>query len=190
MPGESHLWFGQSGTEYEHTRHNVGWWVVNDARRAWSFPEFRRAGAVRLSTGTVAGHEVVLLQPLTYMNRSGRVLAPLREQPSFEIARDLLVVVDDTALEVGRVRLRARGSAGGHNGLKSVEAALQTQEYARLRIGVGQPPADVDMVDWVLSGFAGETEERLVRELAQQLVPALETWLLDGAEAAAARCNR
>jgi len=181
---------GNPGREYERTRHNVGWWVLESARRAWSFPGFRRAGAVHLSTGAVAGHEVVLLQPQTYMNRSGRVLAPLREQPAFEIARDLLVVVDDTALEVGRVRLRARGSAGGHNGLRSVEEALQTQEYARLRIGVGPPPLEVDMVDWVLSGFASEAEERLVRELGEELVPSLELWLAAGPVAAAARSNR
>jgi PTH1 family peptidyl-tRNA hydrolase len=181
---------GNPGREYEHTRHNVGWWVLERARRLWSFPEFRRAGSVRLSTGAVAGHDVVLLQPQTYMNRSGRVLAPLREQPAFEIARDLLVVVDDTALEVGRVRLRARGSSGGHNGLKSVEDGLQTQDYARLRIGVGEPPPDVDMVDWVLSGFADEAEERRVRELAEELVPALALWLAEGPVAAAARCNR
>lgn len=181
---------GNPGPEYEHTRHNVGWWVVERARRSWAFPEFRRAGTARLSTGAVAGHDVVLLQPLTYMNRSGRVLAPLREQPEFEIARDLLVVVDDTALEVGRVRLRARGSSGGHNGLRSIEEVLETQEYARLRVGVGQPPPEVDMVDWVLSGFADEAEERLVLEVAAELVPALELWLAEGPAVAAAHCNR
>jgi PTH1 family peptidyl-tRNA hydrolase len=181
---------GNPGPEYEHTRHNVGWWVTEQARRSWEFPEFRRAGTARLSRGAVAGHDVVLLQPLTYMNRSGRVLAPLREQPEFEIARDLLVVVDDTALDVGRVRLRARGSSGGHQGLRSVEEALATQDYARLRIGVGQPPPDVDMVDWVLSGFADEAEERQVTAVVAELVQALELWLAEGPVAAAARCNR
>jgi len=181
---------GNPGREYEHTRHNVGWWVLESARRAWGFPSFRRKGGVCLSTGAVAGHDVVLLQPLTYMNRSGRVLAPLRDQPEFEIARDLLVVVDDAALDVGRARLRARGSSGGHNGLKSVEEHLQTQEYARLRIGVGSPPPGADMVDWVLSGFAAEEDERLVRVLVSELVPGLELWLAEGPAVAAARCNR
>jgi PTH1 family peptidyl-tRNA hydrolase len=181
---------GNPGREYDHTRHNVGWWVVDGARRAWGFPDFRRQGAVRLSAGEAAGQQVVLLQPLTYMNRSGRVLAPLRAKPEFEIARDLLVVVDDTALDVGRVRLRARGSSGGHNGLRSIEQALATQEYARLRIGVGPPPPEVELVDWVLSGFADEAEERLVRELARELVDALELWLAEGPAAAAARWNR
>jgi len=181
---------GNPGREYEHTRHNVGWWVLESARRVWGFPSFRRAGGVRLSTGEVAGHDVVLLQPQTYMNRSGRALAPLREESGFEIARDLLVVVDDTALDVGRVRLRARGSSGGHNGLKSVEEWLETQEYARLRIGVGQPPPDVDLVDWVLSGFLEEADERAVRELAEALVPCLELWLTEGPVAAAGFCNR
>lgn len=181
---------GNPGREYEHTRHNVGWWVLESARRAWDYPAFRREGSARLCTGAVAGHDVVLLQPLTYMNRSGRVLAPLRERPGFEIARDLLVVVDDTALDVGRVRLRPRGSSGGHNGLKSVEEWLATQEYARLRIGVGPPPPDVDMVDWVLSGFEEEADERAVRELTAALVPGLELWVAEGPVAAAGLCNR
>jgi len=181
---------GNPGIEYEHTRHNVGWWVLEAARRAWDFPGFRRVGAVRLSTGEVAGHDVVLLQPLTFMNRSGRVLAPLREQPAFEIARDLLVVVDDAALDVGRVRLRARGSSGGHNGLRSVEEELQTQAYARLRIGVGQPPPGVDLADWVLSGFLQEADEELVQSLAGELVAGLEIWLAEGTAAAGVRCNR
>jgi len=181
---------GNPGPEYEHTRHNVGWWVLESARRAWDFPGFRRQGAARLSAGVVQGQEVVLLEPQTYMNRSGRVLAPLREQSEFDIARDLLVVVDDTALELGRARLRVRGSSGGHNGLKSVEESLQTQDYARLRVGVGQPPDGLDMVAWVLSEFATEAEERQVRELAAALVAGLETWVGEGVGAAANLCNR
>lgn len=181
---------GNPGPEYEATRHNVGWWVLERVQRDWHLPPFRRKGATRLTDGAVSGHDVVLVQPLTYMNRSGHVLAGLREDPAFDIARDLLVVVDDTALEVGRVRIRAAGSSGGHNGLKSIEAALRTQEYARLRVGVGQRPEGVDLADWVLSPFEDKADEQAVLELVQTLPDALRLWLDEGVDAVAARFNR
>ena len=181
---------GNPGPEYEWTRHNVGWWVVEGAQRAWDLPPLRREGAVRASAGQVGGEEVHLIEPLTYMNRSGRVLAPLREHPDFDIARDLLIVVDDTALDVGRVRFRGAGSSGGHNGLKSVEAVLRTQEYARLRIGVGTPPPDVELAAWVLSEFESEETEQQVRTLAAELAPALRVWIEEGVANAASRFNR
>src|SRR5690606_32255245 len=104
-------------------------------------------------------------------------------------ARDLLVVVDDTALDVGRMRLRAEGSAGGHNGLKSIEASLRTRAYARLRVGVGAPPPGWDLADWVLSPFE-EEDERSIVELLPTLVDAIGLWIEQGVEAAANRYNR
>lgn len=180
---------GNPGTEYAGTRHNVGWWAVEHAQRAWELPPFRRVGKVRRTEGGSDAKRVVLLEPLTYMNRSGSVLAPLLRVDGFDVARDLLVVVDDAALDVGRLRLRAGGSAGGHNGLKSVEAALRTQDYARLRIGVGFTPPDADLADWVLSDFA-EEDERQVRALLPNVTDAMRMWLTHGVEAAANRLNR
>jgi len=90
---------------------------------------------------------------------------------------------------VGRIRIRARGSSGGHNGLKSVEAALGTQEWARMRLGVGPPPEDEDLADWILEPFAEEEETR-VRALLPDAVEGLEVWIEEGVEAAANRCNR
>jgi PTH1 family peptidyl-tRNA hydrolase len=98
-------------------------------------------------------------------------------------------VVDDAALDVGRVRLRARGSAGGHNGLRSVEASLRTQEYARLRIGVGESPSDVELADWVLGEFDDE-EESAILALLPDLVEAVAVWVTEGVDAAANRFNR
>jgi peptidyl-tRNA hydrolase, PTH1 family len=180
---------GNPGPEYEETRHNVGWWVVEEALATWRFPEFRRAGSAWVSQGRIGDEDVVLVEPLTYMNRSGSVLAPLVRAEDFSVSRDLLVVVDDTALEVGRLRLRATGSAGGHNGLKSVEAALGTRDYARLRIGVGAAPPGVDLAEWVLSPFEAADEQRVV-ELLPELVDAVRIWVEDGVEAAAGRTNR
>lgn len=180
---------GNPGPEYEETRHNVGWWVVEEAQATWRFPEFEREGAAWVSRGRHGDHDVLLVEPLTYMNRSGAVLAALAGLDGFDVGRDLLVVVDDTALEPGRVRIRARGSAGGHNGLKSIEASLQTQEYARLRVGVGAPPPGHGLAAWVLAPFDAEDRETVVG-LLPGLVDAVATWIDDGAEEAARRFNR
>jgi len=180
---------GNPGAEYEETRHNVGWWVLEEAQATWRLPAFERAGAAWISQGRVADHDLVLVEPLTYMNRSGAALARLPGLDDFDVARDLLVVVDDVSLDVGRLRFRAGGSAGGHNGLKSVEAVLGTQEYARLRIGVGAPPAGANLVDWVLAPFDPTDEETIVA-LLPVLVDALGGWLEDGVEAAGNRFNR
>jgi PTH1 family peptidyl-tRNA hydrolase len=99
------------------------------------------------------------MKPTTYMNRSGQALRPLREVAGFDPGTDLLVVVDDTALAVGQLRFRPRGGAGGHNGLKSVSGALQSEDYARLRIGVGRKPEGEDLSDWVLSPMPEEDEQ-------------------------------
>lgn len=180
---------GNPGEEYAATRHNVGWWVLDEVRTRWGLPAWRREGRARVSAGTREGTPVLLVKPWTYMNRSGAVLAPLSMRPEFEVATDLLVVVDDAALDIGRIRIRARGSAGGHNGLRSIEASLRTQEYARLRIGVGGAPPGVDLADWVLDEFE-EQEEDEIRSLLPDLVEAVAVWLTEGAEPAANRYNR
>ena len=131
-----------------------------------------------------------MLKPQTYMNRSGAALAPLRALPGFDPATDLLVLVDDVALPVGRYRLRGAGSAGGHNGLKSIEGALQRQDYARLRIGVGPVPAGLPaLADFVLGPFEPE-ERRALDELLDPMADAVECWLADGIERAMSRFNR
>jgi PTH1 family peptidyl-tRNA hydrolase len=136
----------------------------------------------------VHGHELLLLKPQTYMNRSGSVLIPLRDQPEFDPSRDLLILVDDFALPVGRFRLRGAGSAGGHNGLKSVEGTLRRQDYARLRIGVGPPPLE-DRVDFVLSEFEPE-EEQVLEELLVVMGDAVECWVEEGIEVAMRKFNK
>jgi PTH1 family peptidyl-tRNA hydrolase len=123
------------------------------------------------------------------MNRSGAALAPLRAFPEFEPARDLLVLVDDVALPVGRFRLRGAGSAGGHNGLKSVEGTLLRQDYARLRIGVGPfPPDGGDLADFVLDDFAPEEWDQ-VQALLDPMADAVDCWLAEGIEPAMNRHN-
>jgi PTH1 family peptidyl-tRNA hydrolase len=150
---------------------------------------FRRRGPARIAEGERAGQAVQLIKPQTYMNRSGAVLAPLRSLPDFDPARDLLVLVDDVALDLGRFRLRGAGSAGGHNGLKSVESTLLRQDYARLRIGVGPRPMDYDdLADYVLDRFTGEERGQL-EALLDSMSEAVECWLDEGIEKAMSTHN-
>src|SRR5262245_2927846 len=123
------------------------------------------------------------------MNRSGAVLSNLRAEPSFDPTTDLLVIVDEVALPLGSFRLRAKGSAGGHNGLKSIEGTLRTQEYARLRIGVGPIPPDYDdMADYVLEPFQPD-EGRALEKLLDPMADAVACWLDQGIETAMNRYN-
>jgi peptidyl-tRNA hydrolase, PTH1 family len=143
-----------------------------------------------VAEGRRDGQEVQLIKPTTYMNRSGAALAPLRAFAGFDPARDLLVLVDDVALPAGKFRLRGAGSAGGHNGLKSVEGALMRQDYARLRIGVGPvPPDGRELADFVLDEFADDDWTAL-QELLVPMAEAVECWLADGIEPAMNRFNR
>jgi PTH1 family peptidyl-tRNA hydrolase len=146
----------------------------------WGLLPFRRGERARVTEGLVREQPVRILKPTTYMNRSGTALASLRADPSFDPSRDLLILVDEFALPAGTFRLRASGSAGGHNGLKSIEGALLTQNYARLRIGVGPLPDDVgDWADYVLAPFDADQREKL-EALRPQLEDAVERWVVEG----------
>ncbi len=130
-----------------------------------------------------------LMKPTTFMNRSGLALTALASLPDFLPEEDLLVVVDDAALEVGRVRFRAQGSPGGHNGLRSVSQALGSDAYPRLRIGVGIPPDDADLSDWVLSPMSLEDED-VILGLLPEIVRGVEAWGTEGMETAMNSFNR
>lgn len=187
------LGLGNPGREYEATRHNVGWWLIDHLADVWHFDRAKKDGEAMVSTAAVAGAKVRLAKPLTYMNESGRVLRSYARRPFWSAARDLLVVVDEVQLPVGSFRLRSRGSAGGHNGLKSVEQALGTQDYARLRIGVG--PSEErrgvysNLADFVLSPFAKD-ERAGVIALMPPLEAASLSWVTDGIEVAMNLHNR
>jgi peptidyl-tRNA hydrolase, PTH1 family len=181
---------GNPGPEYEDTRHNAGFRLADRLVARWEFPQFRRGDRARETQGTWQSAPVRILKPQTYMNRSGAAIAPLRTLPDFDPSQHLLILVDDVALPVGRFRLRGAGSAGGHNGLKSIEGVLQRQDYARLRIGVGPTPPNLDdLADYVLDEFS--TEERdTITELLDPMSEAVEAWLENGIEVAMNRFNR
>jgi len=178
---------GNPGPRYERTRHNAGFMVIDElAART------RAAGRLRaevwIAEVTLAGQAALLVKPQSYMNLSGEPVARLvAEQDSS--AADLVVVVDDVALPLGRLRVRSHGSDGGHNGLRSLVAALGTEDFARVRIGVGmEPPPDVDLADFVLGEFLAEELTR-VREVVGQAADAVCCLLEEGAAAAMNRFN-
>ena len=183
---------GNPGRQYEDTRHNVGWWVVDHLADVWRFDSWRRDGDALVAAGRVGMNDVRLIKPLTYMNLSGAALRPYARRPSWSASDDLLVVVDDVALPVGRYRLRARGSAGGHKGLRSIEQELGGREYARLRIGIrpADPAREIGVLtNYVLSPF-GKAEREVILALLPRLTAAAERWIRDGIEQAMNEYNR
>ena len=180
---------GNPGPEYTGTRHNVGWWLLDALAEAWGLGRFKREKKAAVAAGRVGEHSVRLVKPLTYMNLSGQAVAPLARMNAFDTSRDLLVVVDDVALPPGRVRFRPEGSAGGHNGLRSIEQALGTRAYPRLRIGVGEKPPRWELADWVLSAPSKQDRETIL-DLFPDLVEGVGVWMREGTEAAMNRHNR
>jgi PTH1 family peptidyl-tRNA hydrolase len=173
---------GNPGREYEATRHNVGWWVVEHLASVWHFDAWRRDGDNVSTSGLVGTQRVRLIKPQTYMNLSGQALKPLQRREGFVAANDLLVIVDEVAIPVGEFRFRASGSAGGHNGLKSVEAQLKSPIYGRLRVGI--KPVDEqrtigDLADFVLHTMPRD-EREVVEALYSRIVLAVELWVKDG----------
>jgi len=168
----------------------VGWWLVDLLRNRWSATPFQEEDVWLRATAELSGvGDVWLIKPTTYMNRSGLAVRWLLEETELVVERDLLVVVDDSALDPGRPRFRARGSAGSHNGLQSVEDALGTREYCRLRIGVGAPPPGIDLADWVLSEFSDPGAEDAVLEVLPRLAEGVEVWAREGIDVAMNRYN-
>lgn len=187
---------GNPGREYEATRHNVGWWVVDHLAGVWRLDGWRPDGDALVATGVVGRLPVRLVKPQTYMNLSGRALQPYLARPHWMHERDLLVVVDDVSLPVGMLRLRSRGSAGGHNGLKSIERTLASPVYGRVRIGIA--PRDEEgralrpegeLADYVLAPFDRADREEIVT-LMPRCTAAAESWLSDGIDTAMNLHNR
>jgi len=178
---------GNPGLKYERTRHNIGFRVVDDLARRWQI-DFRRgrmAGVV--GTGRCQDQRVVLVKPTTFMNLSGTAV---REAITFYKAepQDLLIVADDMALPLGRLRLRVKGSAGGHNGLADIIEQLGSDEFCRLRVGIEQVAGE-RMVGHVLSPFTAD-EEEIIGPAVCRAVDAIECWVISGVQEAMNRYNR
>jgi len=181
---------GNPGPKYAGTRHNVGFEVLDELarRHGLAFDGAPADALVARWRTPLAEGGVLLAKPLTFMNLSGHAVAALARYYRIEVG-DIFVIVDEVALELGRLRARARGSAGGHNGLKSVAEQLGTEEYARLRIGVGRGDARRDLADHVLARF--EADERpVVAETIRRAADAVEVFVASGIEPVMNTFNR
>jgi len=158
---------GNPGARYAHTRHNAGFMVVEDVARRVGAGTWNVEGPVRICRARIAGQPAVLAEPLTFMNASGAAVAWLLSRYG-GTSRDLLLISDDFNLPFGRIRIRERGSAGGHNGLESVFRSLGTEEVPRLRLGVGEETLPEDKAEFVLADFPPDR----MRDLEEMILKA------------------
>ena len=180
---------GNPGEQYSKTRHNVGFQCVDGLAKRYDIRLGKHTADVLYGEGWVEGKKAVLAKPLTYMNRSGRAVKYLMEHYRSDGAPpELLIVHDDMDLPIGRIRLRRDGSAGGHNGIKSIIAEMGTQDFPRLRIGIGHP-AQGDTIGFVLGGFAG-SEAKIMAKTVDLAVEAVAWTVEHGLESAMNRYNQ
>ena len=175
---------GNPGKQYLHTRHNAGFLAVEYLSQQLHAPVKRIRHHALTGNAVVGGHRVMLLMPQTYMNLSGESVGDAARFYKIPPER-VLVISDDVALAAGRLRIRAKGSAGGHNGIKSIIGGLNSQSFPRVKIGVGaKPHPDYDLADWVLSNFTGP-EDKLITEAAARAADAALEIIARGVPAAA-----
>lgn len=179
---------GNTGAQYEHTRHNVGFDAVDALADTLDIPVQRLKFRALTNTATIAGEKVLLMKPTTFMNLSGEAVAPAAD--FYKVSPDHIIVLsDEVALEPGRLRIRKSGSAGGHNGLKNIIAHLHTQDFPRIRIGVGEKPhPDYDMADWVLGKPQGE-DRKAIDEAIKRAAQAVECYIREGPDRAMSKFN-
>ena len=179
---------GNPGTQYENTRHNVGFLVADELAERQNAPIQRLKFKALTNLLTISGEKVLVMKPVTYMNLSGEAVRQAVDFYKIPPER-VLVVSDDVSLPVGKLRIRKGGSAGGHNGLKSIIQHLGTDQFPRIKVGVGQKPhPDYDMADWVLSKFAGE-DLKTITEAIRKAADAVECLLKEGPDRAMNRFN-
>jgi peptidyl-tRNA hydrolase, PTH1 family len=169
---------GNPGPKYENTRHNVGFWVIDELSEKWGIPLNKEKWKALVGEGNVQGEKVILMKPLTFMNLSGESVGPALHYLKGDI-EDIVVIYDDLDLPVGQVRLRLKGSAGGHNGMKSIISHLGTQEFKRIKIGIDRPPVKSAVTQYVISPFAKE-ELPIIKEAVSKSALAVEHWLQKG----------
>ena len=157
---------GNPGAEYDNTRHNIGFDVIDELSRKHNIPVRSMEKHGLVGQGMIGSDKVMLVKPQTFMNISGVCVAGLVDYYSLDM-EDVIIIYDDVTLDIGKIRLRPHGSAGGHNGIKSLINELGTQEFQRIRVGVGKKPVHYDLADWVLGHF--KKEEREVMDKSVQL---------------------
>lgn len=152
---------GNPTKKYENTRHNVGFDTIDNIAKKLNIKITRSYFKSKLAKGVICGQKVLLVKPQTFMNSSGDAIRPLVKFYKINPAKELIVIYDDIDLDVGKIRIRAKGSAGGHNGMKSIIAQLDSEDFPRVRIGIGHKPENQDLVDYVLGHFSKDEREML-----------------------------
>lgn len=178
---------GNPGLEYRGTRHNMGFLVIDELAQEYHISVDTKKHKGLIGKGMIGSEKVVLVKPQTYMNLSGECLREVRQFYKVE-PEQILVVYDDISLQPGQLRIRKKGSAGGHNGVKSIIAHLGTQEFPRIKVGVGEKPPRMDLADYVLGHYQGEDKRKIegsVKEAAQAVRMIIE----QGADAAMNQFN-
>lgn len=170
---------GNPGKQYEGTRHNIGWQVIDALADKYSIRVLENKFKGLIGKGMINGEKVILVKPLTYMNLSGECIGEIVNYFKIDETCELVVIADDISLDVGAIRMRKKGSAGGHNGLKSIIAHLGHENFIRMKMGVGDKPAGYDLADYVLGHF-NKDENEILSESIKNAVLAIETILSDG----------
>ena len=179
---------GNPTLQYEGTRHNVGFDVIDMLADRYNISVDGRKGRALVGKGIIEGQKVLLVKPQTYMNLSGESLRELVNYYKIDEEHELLVIYDDISLDVGQLRIRKKGSAGGHNGIKNIIAHLGTQEFPRIKMGVGDKPPRMDLADYVLRRFSKEDREKM-EQAFKDAAEAVEVMITEGADAAMNRFN-
>ncbi len=179
---------GNPGLKYNGTRHNAGFMAADAMEKKLGVRINKMRFRALTQTVELGSHKVLLMKPQTYMNLSGDAIAQAAKFYKVPPER-VIVVSDETALPIGRLRIRRGGSAGGHNGLKSIIARLGTDQFPRIRLGVGAPPhPDYDMADWVLAAFKGQDAADM-ETAAKRAADAVESYITEGADRAMNKYN-
>ena len=179
---------GNPGDQYENTRHNVGFMVADQLGERYGLPIQRLKFKALTNIFPISGEKVLVMKPVTYMNLSGEAVRPAAD--FYKIPPEHIIVIsDDTALDVGKLRIRKGGSAGGHNGLKSIIQHLGTDQFPRIRVGVGKKPhPDYDLADWVLGKFQGE-DKKAMDAAVERCADAVECYIKEGPDRAMNKFN-
>lgn len=179
---------GNPSAKYDKTRHNVGFDVIDALADKYHIEVKEKKAKALCGSGYIGGQKVLLVKPQTYMNLSGESVAPLLDYYKLDPAEDLIVVYDDINLEPGFIRIRKKGSAGGHNGIKDIIAKTGSDQFSRVKVGVGKKPDNWDLADFVLSRFSKEERGQL-EEAIVDTVDALECMIQDETDEAMNRYN-
>ncbi len=179
---------GNPEKKYFSTRHNVGFDVIDALSDKYNIGLTETKFKAAYGKGRIGSERVILVKPLTYMNLSGEAVAPICNYFKADPKERLIVISDDVELDVGNMRIRPKGSAGGHNGLKNIIALLGTDEFTRVRVGVGKKPKQWDMVDWVLGHFEGE-DAVTIKESVERATEAVAEIIENGTDSAMNRFN-